>query len=423
MTMTRKTPHVGRVRVRRARSRRACCSARRSSFGLPLRLGDVLRTRSPRERHQIRDAGATVRVSDMINLGVTGYNLYGAESTQFPRAIGAGVARAARSPQSRSRFDVRFALAHPGRAGGGALRRRPRVVRRPGSDAQQGYPIRIGVLHDNNLLTKGTYVSGGLGLASMKLGIDPGARRQGCPGRAREPPRDGEHAVLRASAMPALPSLDLLPNSPAFFAGPPSPAHISVNVSGPMRLPASVRSSEPVALFVDRPGWHRLHPDAASYYGRQQYTVQPSASTCTRSRIRRRRDRIRSSSSIRHAFFAAVHPRQQVLVGHAAPAEAGESVRLRAGAANYQQPKLPPKATGRRSPGRSTTTSRTYVDRRGGRGGRAACRRSTSSTTSSRRTAPGTTTRASAGCSPPPRRASRRTRTATGATPTTASRG
>ena len=36
--------------------------------------------------------------------------------------------------------------------------------------------LRAGVLHDNN--TKGTYVSGGIGMASLKWSIDLAARRE-----------------------------------------------------------------------------------------------------------------------------------------------------------------------------------------------------------------------------------------------------
>lgn len=120
------------------------------------------------------DFGATIRVTDMINIGVTGYNLYGAESTQFPRALGAGVL-ARPVPSVTMTFDSRWRLQgdqEAARYGGGL------EWFLTGHDAQQGYPIRLGVLHDNNTMTKGTYVSGGIGLASMKWGLDIGARRQ-----------------------------------------------------------------------------------------------------------------------------------------------------------------------------------------------------------------------------------------------------
>jgi hypothetical protein len=43
------------------------------------------------------------------------------------------------------------------------------------SGGQTGFPIRVGALHDNGL--RSTYLSGGLGLASMKYAIDLALRR------------------------------------------------------------------------------------------------------------------------------------------------------------------------------------------------------------------------------------------------------
>src|SRR5262245_56152571 len=37
------------------------------------------------------DVGTTFRISDLVNAGVAGYNLWGADSPEFPRAVGGGV--------------------------------------------------------------------------------------------------------------------------------------------------------------------------------------------------------------------------------------------------------------------------------------------------------------------------------------------
>jgi hypothetical protein len=118
------------------------------------------------------DLGATIRVTQLINLGVAAQNLWTTEETpHFPRAIGGGV-RAQPLPVLALSFDMRWRLdgtEDQARYGGGAelfLR---------GSRGQMGYPIRIGGLHDNNL--GATYVTGGLGIAGLKWSLDLAARR------------------------------------------------------------------------------------------------------------------------------------------------------------------------------------------------------------------------------------------------------
>ena len=116
------------------------------------------------------DLGMTLRMSELINLGVTGYNLWGTESSQFPRAVGGGVL-ARPIPSLSLSFDSRWRIQgnETGARYGGGIEWFAR-------GGQQGYPIRLGALRDNS--TKGTYLSAGLGLASYKWGVDLGARRQ-----------------------------------------------------------------------------------------------------------------------------------------------------------------------------------------------------------------------------------------------------
>jgi len=115
------------------------------------------------------DLGATVRLTDQINLGLSGQNLWGTEdSSHFPRAIGGGVF-ARPIPTFALSFDSRWKTDGSGaRYGGGAelfLR-----------SSQMGYPLRVGALHDNEL--GASYITGGIGIANIKWGIDIAARRE-----------------------------------------------------------------------------------------------------------------------------------------------------------------------------------------------------------------------------------------------------
>lgn len=116
------------------------------------------------------DLGATVRLSDRINLGVSGQNLLSTEeSAEFPRAIGGGIL-ARPIPTFSLSFDARWKTEDGGgsRFGGGAeffLRIR-----------DIGIPLRGGALHDTGLDT--TYVTAGIGFATMRFSFDVGARRE-----------------------------------------------------------------------------------------------------------------------------------------------------------------------------------------------------------------------------------------------------
>ncbi len=120
------------------------------------------------------DIGTTVRITETANLALVGYNLWGAESPQFPRAVAAGT-MIRPVPQLALSFDAVWELGleddqQTGRYGGGA------AYILSGNNGQVGYPIRAGAVHDVG--TDGTYVTGGLGFATMKMGIDIAARKQ-----------------------------------------------------------------------------------------------------------------------------------------------------------------------------------------------------------------------------------------------------
>lgn len=117
------------------------------------------------------DLGATLRLTDLVNVGVTGYNLWGAESPELPRAVGGGFF-AQPVPMLAISFDARWKLSgsdHSARYGGGA------ELFFSTHNNQTGFPIRLGALHDSGLGV--TYLSAGLGLASMKYSVDIAARR------------------------------------------------------------------------------------------------------------------------------------------------------------------------------------------------------------------------------------------------------
>ncbi|HTL32644.1 MAG TPA: hypothetical protein VL326_05950 [Kofleriaceae bacterium] len=116
------------------------------------------------------DIGTTLRITDLVTIGATGYNLWGADSPEFARALGGGVL-ARPSTMLAVSFDARWKLDgndHSARYGGGA-----ELFLSPGN-GQSGFPIRAGALRDNGLGT--TYLSAGLGYASMKLAIDVAGR-------------------------------------------------------------------------------------------------------------------------------------------------------------------------------------------------------------------------------------------------------
>jgi hypothetical protein len=112
------------------------------------------------------DVGATAAVTPVLNIGVAGYNLFGTDSVEFPRAAGGGIL-ARPVPSLAVSFDARWKLVdddHSARYGGGA------EYFLSTSNGQTGFPIRAGVLHDNGL--DETYLSAGLGLATLRYGID-----------------------------------------------------------------------------------------------------------------------------------------------------------------------------------------------------------------------------------------------------------
>lgn len=109
------------------------------------------------------DIGATIRLTELVNLGVAGYNLWGEDSTQFPRAVGGGML-ARPTPTLALSFDARWRLEGEkgARYGGGAELFL--------SGGKNGYPLRVGALHDNSKAT--TLLSAGIGFATLRFAVD-----------------------------------------------------------------------------------------------------------------------------------------------------------------------------------------------------------------------------------------------------------
>jgi hypothetical protein len=117
------------------------------------------------------DVGATVRLTEILNVAGVGYNLFGTKSLEFPRATAAGIL--IRPGQGVSLgFDALWNLdvdGKTGRYGGGG----EYFISTQGG--RIGYPLRLGGVHD---VATGSFVTGGAGIATMKIGFDIAARKQ-----------------------------------------------------------------------------------------------------------------------------------------------------------------------------------------------------------------------------------------------------
>ena len=120
------------------------------------------------------DLGATLVLMPRLRVGVVGNHLFWAQSPQYPRALGVGVAVAVLDFLNVS-ADALWHLSRPdgestGRYGGGVeffLR---------SANGQSGYPLRVGAVHDVQL--DGTYLSGGAGFMTGKVAVDVAVRQQ-----------------------------------------------------------------------------------------------------------------------------------------------------------------------------------------------------------------------------------------------------
>lgn len=121
------------------------------------------------------DLGVLFRASDVLNLAAVGHNLYAPDSEQYPRAIGTGLAMRPGGGAFALSADALWHLETAegrgtGRYGGGI------EYFFTGGDRQNGYPLRAGGIYDHGL--ESAYLTGGVGFATAKVGLDVGARKQ-----------------------------------------------------------------------------------------------------------------------------------------------------------------------------------------------------------------------------------------------------
>jgi hypothetical protein len=116
------------------------------------------------------DAGLTLKVMGPLSVALVGYNLIGGDDKRYARAMGGGIAFNA-GERLLIAADMKYDFeAENARLGGGV------EYLFTGAEAQQGIPIRLGYVYDTE--EKGSYVTGGLGFVTPRVGIDLGARKQ-----------------------------------------------------------------------------------------------------------------------------------------------------------------------------------------------------------------------------------------------------
>ncbi len=121
------------------------------------------------------DAGLTYRVMPLLSLAFVGYNLFGGDQSQYTRALGFG-AVVSFTPKLRLAADGKYDLERSsGRYGGGL------EYLFSGADGQQGVPLRAGYVYD--AATHASYITGGLGVLTPRVGLDLGARKQVSDGK------------------------------------------------------------------------------------------------------------------------------------------------------------------------------------------------------------------------------------------------
>jgi hypothetical protein len=116
------------------------------------------------------DAGMTYRIIPTLTAAFVGYNLVGADDGRYGRAIGGGLAFNAMSRLLMS-ADARYDFAKEAARYGGGVE-----LMLPGADGHQAIPLRAGYIYDAE--SKGSFVTGGLGFVTPRVGLDLAARKQ-----------------------------------------------------------------------------------------------------------------------------------------------------------------------------------------------------------------------------------------------------
>jgi len=120
------------------------------------------------------DAGIIVRPANILSLGFVGYNLIPKDTPQYPTAVGGGVT-VRPLPQLSLGADGLWDLDDDNDQGSGRYGFGGEYFI-TAADKQSGYPLRGGYIYDNPL--EASYVTGGVGFISSKIGLDVGLRRQ-----------------------------------------------------------------------------------------------------------------------------------------------------------------------------------------------------------------------------------------------------
>lgn len=163
----RRTTHVGGLALSRMLVPRILLGTTAKYYRFKSNMAD-----EPDASGTTFDIGATLRLTRAINIGASAQNLWSTnESPQFPRAVGGGL-YAHPLPSLALSFDARWLLDgdRSARYGGGA----ELFLRTSGGQA--GFALRGGGLRDDGL--DATYVSAGLGYASIRWGVDVAGRRE-----------------------------------------------------------------------------------------------------------------------------------------------------------------------------------------------------------------------------------------------------
>jgi hypothetical protein len=116
------------------------------------------------------DSGLTFKVIPSLAVAVVGYNLFGGDKAQYARALGGGMAFNV-SSHILLAADGRYDFEHTsGRYGGGF------EYLFSAAEGTQGIPIRAGYVYDSS--NHGSYLTGGLGFITPRVGVDIGVRKQ-----------------------------------------------------------------------------------------------------------------------------------------------------------------------------------------------------------------------------------------------------
>lgn len=119
--------------------------------------------------HFTMDAGATLRLGELLRVGVIGYNLIPVHDLLYPRALGLGVALSTGTALTLA-FDSVLDFTSDPESVSATLHGGLELL------AGESYALRAGAQHDTFL--KASYFTAGVGLLSSRVGLELGLRQQ-----------------------------------------------------------------------------------------------------------------------------------------------------------------------------------------------------------------------------------------------------